>query len=190
MQDEDAGGSQGMLTAIFLECRASLVRLVGRIVRPHEIEDIVQETFIRSYEAAGKRTIRHPRAFMLKTASNLAINHVKRAESRLTDAVEDFGLSDVYLTTETLESSYETRQRFLLFCRVVRKLPLQCRRAFLLKKVYGLRQREIAQYLGISESTVEKHIARGLLVCAESMAISERESSSRPRREAGKAQSA
>jgi RNA polymerase sigma-70 factor (ECF subfamily) len=48
----------------------------------------------------------------------------------------------------------------------VAQLPLQCRRAFLLKKVYGLSQKEIAGYLGISESTVEKHVAKGLLHCA------------------------
>jgi RNA polymerase sigma-70 factor (ECF subfamily) len=38
-----------------------------------------------------------------------------------------------------------------------------------LKKVYGLGQREIAAYMGISESTVEKHVAKGLMLCAQFM---------------------
>jgi len=38
-----------------------------------------------------------------------------------------------------------------------------------LKKVYGLSQKEIAEYLGISQSTVEKHVAKGLLMCVQAM---------------------
>jgi len=64
-----------------------------------------------------------------------------------------------------VESEVDSQERFLHFCRAVRALPLQCRRAFILKKVYGLSQREIAAYLEISESTVEKHVARGTLDC-------------------------
>lgn len=32
----------------------------------------------------------------------------------------------------------------------------------MLRKVHGLSQREVAQHMGISESTVEKHIGKGL----------------------------
>ena len=62
--------------------------------------------------------------------------------------------ADFAAKTPSLERQFESRERFLMFCRAVRELPLQCRRAFILKKVYGLSQKEIADYLGISESTV------------------------------------
>ena len=55
-----------------------------------------------------------------------------------------------------------TQQEFKLFCDAVRALPKQCRRAFVLKKVYGYSLKEIAQELEISEKTVEKHIAEGI----------------------------
>jgi RNA polymerase sigma-70 factor (ECF subfamily) len=38
-----------------------------------------------------------------------------------------------------------------------------------LKRVYGLSQREIAERLGISQSTVEKQVAKGLFMCATFM---------------------
>jgi RNA polymerase sigma factor (sigma-70 family) len=160
---------QERLTVIFLKCRSLISRAVGRVAKPHDIEDIVQETFIRCFEAASKQPIRHPRSFMLTTARNLAINHVMRSESRLTETVEDFDALDVYVSTDNVESSVDAKQKFLLFCRAVRTLPLQCRRAFLLKKVYGFSQKEIAGFLGLSESTVEKHIGKGLLLCADYM---------------------
>jgi RNA polymerase sigma-70 factor (ECF subfamily) len=58
-----------------------------------------------------------------------------------------------------------TQQEFKLFCDAVRALPKQCRRAFVLKKVYGYSLKEIAQELEISEKTVEKHIAEGIKRC-------------------------
>ncbi len=59
------------------------------------------------------------------------------------------------------------QERFLLLCRAVRELPVQCRRAFVLKKVYGMSRKEIADYMGLSESTVQKHIAKGMVMCTE-----------------------
>ena len=157
------------LVESFLDSRKILAHIVGRITRPHDIEDIVQETFIRSYEAAEKQPIRHPKSFMLRTARNLALNHVGRHDNKFTDSIEDWSGSDVYLETASMESQFDSNERFLLFCRAVRKLPVQCRRVFILKKVYGLGQKEIAEFLGISQSTVEKHVAKGLLMCTEFM---------------------
>ena len=157
------------LLAAFIESKPLLARTIGRIAKPYDVEDIVQETFVRSYEAAKDREISHPRAFMLKTATNLALNHVTTARERLTRQLEDLVDPDVYLATPDLESEFESRERFLCFCRAVRELPVQCRRVFLLKKVYGLTQQEIADYLNISQSTVEKHIAMGLLLCSRKL---------------------
>lgn len=165
--DKEPPPQAGRLLSEFLHCRAGLSRLIARIVRPHDIDDILQETFIRACAAAERTEIRHPRSFMLKTAQNLALSHVSTAYHKRTQ-VEDFSSSEVCLT-ESLESELESKERFRLFCRAVRSLPAQCRRVFVLRKVYGLSQQEIAEYLGISESTVEKHVAKGLLACRRSM---------------------
>lgn len=153
------------LAAVFVAIRRELERAVSRIVGPADIEDIVQETFVKSFEASQQQQIRHPRAFMLKTARHLALNLVVRSEHRLVDHAEEVPGWDAMESSANVESEVDSQERFLHFCRAVRELPLQCRRAFILKKVYGLSQREIAEYLGISESTVEKHIARGTLDC-------------------------
>lgn len=143
--------------------------MLSRILKRHDIDDILQETFIRACAAAEKTEIRRPRSFMLKTARNLALNHVGTVYNRRTQ-VEDFSsgdvsISEISLVTESVEAEFESRERFLGFCRAVRALPPQCRRVFVLRKVYGLTQQEIAAYLGISESTVEKHVVKGLLLC-------------------------
>jgi DNA-directed RNA polymerase specialized sigma24 family protein len=83
------------LLGVFLECRAMMGRLVGAIVHRHDVDDILQEAFTRSYEASGRTTIRNPRAFLLRTATNIALNHISSAGARLTDAMEDLPLSAV-----------------------------------------------------------------------------------------------
>jgi RNA polymerase sigma-70 factor (ECF subfamily) len=153
------------VSEVFAGVRKQIARLVSRVVHPADIEDIVQEAFVRSFEAERSQKIEHPRAFLLKTAWNLALNHVAGAERRLADSLESLPGAGRIASGENLEAQAEAHERLLLFCRAVRELPLQCRRAFLLKKVYGMSQRDIAAYLGISESTVEKHVAKGLLRC-------------------------
>jgi RNA polymerase sigma-70 factor (ECF subfamily) len=153
------------VTEVFAGLRQRIARLVSRVVQPADIEDIVQEAFVRSFEAERSHRIEHPRAFLLKTAWNLALNHASGADRRLVESLEALPGAGALDSGESIEAQAEARERLLLFCRAVRELPLQCRRAFLLKKVYGMSQRDIAEYLGISESTVEKHVAKGLLRC-------------------------
>jgi len=158
------------LASVYMACRGSLARVVGRIVKRHDIEDILQDAFVRSFEAQGRYHIRNPRAFLLRTATNLALNHASRAGYRTTTDIEDLALSGVYATgNDAVEETVDADDRFQQFCRAVGGLPEQCRRAFILKKVYGLSQKEIARTLAITESTVEKHIARGLLLCRDAL---------------------
>jgi RNA polymerase sigma factor (sigma-70 family) len=167
------------LVDVFQRYRKALAKAVARIVKPGDIEDIVQETYLRLYQAAKRQPIRHPKSFMLKAARNLALSHVVRA-----DAMNHLGTQGIQFESEEEADRFERQQvafespeaeaqaeeEFLIFCRAIRELPLQCRRAFLLRKVYGLSQDEVARELRISESTVEKHIAKGLIACSAYMA--------------------
>jgi RNA polymerase sigma-70 factor (ECF subfamily) len=150
------------LVGVFVRCRSVLMRVVGQMVKPHDVEDIVQEAFVRAFEASRKGPIRHPRAFMFKTAHNLAISHLRRAEGRLAVQVPDFEFLDAYMATDALDSELESRERFLVLCEAIRVLPRQYRRPFIMKRVYGFSQKEISEQLGLSESTVEKRLSKGL----------------------------
>ena len=157
------------ITEAFVAARASLSRVAVSIVPPKEVEDIVQETYVRVCQVQNTGRIRSPKSFMLRTVRNLALDFVKRSESRLSDSYDEqpgaqpgeFGA----LRDATLEQ-VSSDQRFSAFAEAVRCLPVQCRRAFVLKKVYGCSQKEIAQELQISQSTVEKHISTGIKRCA------------------------
>ena len=160
---------KGNLTGVFVSLRPNLERAVRGIVPPREVEDIVQETYVRACQAEHRQEIRAPRSFLYKTARNLALDYAKRAETRLTVCSEDPGtaaLADHHRLDDETFDKVTADEEFSNFCDAVRRLPIQCRRAFVLKKVYGYTQREIARELKLSESTVEKHIANGMKRCA------------------------
>jgi len=153
---------------IYLASRRGIYRAVSRIVPPHEIEDIVQETYVRICQIEDKTQISSPKSFMFTVARNLALDYHKQANVRHVDHVEDAELLDQLLSDNCRDEVYDqvlSGSEFGHFCEAVRQLPLQCRKVFVLKKVYGYSQREIAANLRISESTVEKHIATGLKSC-------------------------
>ena len=135
---------------------------------PHEIEDIVQETYVRICQIENKDSISSPKSFMYKTARNLALDYQKQANVRLVDGVENMEVLEQLLSDHHKDEMYEnalSHSEFSHFCEAVRLLPIQCRKVFVLKKVYGYSQREIAAQLNISESTVEKHISTGMKRC-------------------------
>ena len=152
------------ITRVFMEYRDVLIKAVSRYVQHGEVEEIVQETYIRTYKRDQRKKIQHPRSFMFKTAKNLALDYLKKAETRLNESMDAYDFES--LVNAVSDETYERikfEEKFQLFCKSVRNLPLRCRRAFILKKVYGLKQKEIAEYMNISEKTVEKHLAHGLL---------------------------
>ena len=96
----------------------------------------------------------------------MAIDHLKRAEVRLVDAVDNIDEIDFFATQDdAVYQQVANNEEFSQYCEAIRLLPVQCRKVFVLKKVYGYSQKEIAQQLDISESTVEKHVAMGIKRC-------------------------
>jgi len=162
------------ISAVFVTLRRHLARAVSRIVPPRDIEDVVQETYVRVCQVEQPETIRHPRSFLYTIACNIALDHAKRAESRLSDSLDaEPDANQHFATARSGDETYDqvaARQEFEFFCEAVRQLPVQCRRAFVLRKVYGYTQKEIAEALDLSESTVEKHIAYGIKRCGYFMA--------------------
>ncbi len=160
------------LRKIYLSVRTKLSRAVVGIVPPTEVEDIVQETYVRVCQVESRTDIRTPRSFIFKTARNLALDHVKSAAYRLSVSSEEISDTESLGADRNHDETYDeaaSNEEFARFCEAVRLLPVQCRRAFVLKKVYGFSQREIAKEMGLSENTVEKHIAKGIRRCSDFM---------------------
>jgi RNA polymerase sigma factor (sigma-70 family) len=156
------------LSAVFVEHQSSLKRFIAKFFsRPQDIEDVTQEAYLRAFDAekAGEQ-VRSPKAFLFRIAKNVALNELARKSRLLTVYIEDSVLRDVTGEDSSTEDRVMDEEKLAMFCRAVVTLPEQCRRAFLMRKVQGLSHKDISQRLNISVSTVEKHVASGLLRCS------------------------
>jgi RNA polymerase sigma factor (sigma-70 family) len=152
------------------QLHARLRRYLSRLLkRPEDIEDVVQESFLKVLEAGSKGEIHYPQAYLYRTARNLALNSLNRKSNRVVDSLEDLFDPDVLVQGISLEDDVALQKRFELLCRAAAELPEQCRRVLILRKVYGFSQQEVAQQLGISVSTTEKHLAKALVRCSQFM---------------------
>lgn len=138
-------------------------------MRPEDVEDLAQEAFIKAFAAESSRKIRFPKAFLFKVARNLALNERTKAANATTELLED--LADPSVIEDVgqmpVDEEMAARRQVRLLAKAVANLPPQCSRVFVLRKLQGLSYKEIAARLNISVSTVEKHVALGLLRCSD-----------------------
>jgi RNA polymerase sigma factor (sigma-70 family) len=136
-----------------------------------DVEDVVQETYARllGLKPLAWGAVRNWHAFLFTTARNVALDRIRRSRVVSLDALAEMGSVDVLDQAPSVDEALNARQELALLLETIASLPDRCRETLTLRKLYGLSQREIARRLAISESTVEKHVAYGVRLCAERM---------------------
>ena len=122
------------LEELYLSMRQGIRAVVAQIVRPDEVEDIVQETYIRLRRVVAAGEIRHPRSYLYQTAKNLALDSIKRADNALTTSWEE-GAYYAGTVGDTVVNRIDSNANFERFCDYLQRLPDKARRVFVLKKV-------------------------------------------------------
>ncbi|MGA7537600.1 MAG: sigma-70 family RNA polymerase sigma factor [Steroidobacteraceae bacterium] len=148
--------------------RAALQKYLRKFTAGGEdIEDLIQEAYVRVCALPAGQQVHSPRALLFRIARNLAVDRARQRLTRATDDVADFEPLNVSSEEAEPDEQVDLDRRFESFCAAVDSLPPLCRRVFVLRKVYQLSHAEIAQVLGLSHSTIEKHVAKGLLRCRD-----------------------
>jgi RNA polymerase sigma-70 factor (ECF subfamily) len=136
-----------------------------------DIDDVVQETYARllGLSEAASLAVRNWHAFLFTSARNVALDRIRKSRVVSLDAMAEIESLNVLDQQPPADDALNARQELALLAEAIAGLPDRCREVLTLRKLYGLPQRAIAQRLGISESTVEKHVAYGVRLCADRM---------------------
>jgi RNA polymerase sigma-70 factor (ECF subfamily) len=126
-----------------------------------EIDDILQETYARLIAAASVADVRNPKAYAFQVAQSVLISHVRRSKVVSFLALADIDAGEVRSEEPSPEHQLADRDELQRLAEAIASLPRRVREVFALRRVEGLSQREVAERLGIAESTVEKHMSRG-----------------------------
>lgn len=138
-----------------------------RRLAPHEVDDVVQETYAILASRERLDDLLHPRAYLFKIALSLVLRDAQRARVVPFESIEGVGVVDQAIDPFSPERIAIARDELRQLAAAIQSMPARVRAAFVMRRVHGLSQREIAERMDISESTVEKHIAKGLTLVIE-----------------------
>jgi RNA polymerase sigma-70 factor (ECF subfamily) len=156
-----------LIARMIRQHHASLLSFLRRRLRVSEdADDVAQETYVRMMQYEGSREVRSPASLLFRIAINVA-NDLGRYQVTHREA-DRRSLEDVELVCElpSPEREIQGQQDVELVYRAVEEMPPKCRQVFLLSRVRKMTYPEIARHCGISLKAVEKHISRGLAICA------------------------
>ena len=156
------------LVAVYLERRAELERYFWVRLRSEEAaRDLVQDMYLRVAQVT-EQPIGNAAAYLYRLGTNLMLDRIKqqsRAMRRDADwrgaTVADIGGEGV-AEEPAADAAADARQQLERIVAAVKELPATTQAAFRLHKLEGLSHVETAAALGVSRSTVEKHIMTSL----------------------------
>lgn len=127
-----------------------------------DADDIIQESYTILAELESVDAIHYPRAYLFQVARSVITRHVRRTRIVPIHAVDDLERFDPPDDAASPEQHAIDRDELRRLARAIAAMPPKTREAFILRRVEGLPQREIAAQMRISENTVETHISRGI----------------------------
>ncbi len=133
-------------------------------------QDIVQDAFLKLWEKSPSlASFEVPRAYLFQSVKNSCLNHIRHIKIR--HIVEDKVVSHLAEAEKNLYLSQDDPLQSLLeqdvqrkIDEIVQSMPEKCREVFLLSRNEMLKNREIADRLGISVKMAEKQISKALLM--------------------------
>jgi len=142
--------------------------LAKKVHNDEDANDLAQEAFLRmhKFQQSTHLQLDNARAFLFKTANNLAVDQFRRAR-----------VHDKYVSSEMLpeqsdeeddkcspsaERTVSAEQELDKIYEVVDRMPPKVRRAFLLHRGKDMSYSEIAAEMSVSTSMVEKYIIEAL----------------------------
>lgn len=133
-----------------------------RAFDPQEAEDLVQEVFTRLAARSDAPRMENPEAYIFQTAANLLRDRARRDMTR-SAAIREFAENSREAFEEiSPERVLQGRQGVADLQRALLELPERTRAIFVLHRFEELKYSEIAHRLGISVSSVEKHMMDAL----------------------------
>lgn len=139
--------------------------LRGAFPTVHDVDDIMQESYLRLWKARLSRPIDSARSFLFQVARHTAIDVLRRRLVAPTETRPD--LTDLPVVAEAPDAAdaLSYKEQVSLMAEALAHLPSRCRMVFVLRKFKGVSQKEIAARLAISERTVESQVTRGMKLC-------------------------
>lgn len=164
IKPDDEESRASVVERLFREHNEALIRFIrGRVGSHNEALEVAQEAYVRLLSLDQPGAVSYLRAFLFKTAANIAIDRRRRHQNY--DRVAGRQLFADLTENRTPERQLSGEQTVRRLGLLIEGMPPKCRESFVLNQIHGLDAVTIASQLGISDSMVRKYIVRALLHC-------------------------
>lgn len=132
-----------------------------------DLDDIIQESYLRILKMLETRPINAPKAFLFATARNIALNLVRASNVRGENKNIPMEIMELMEEGDEIQETIARNQELETLTEAVQALPTRCREVITLCKVYGMSPKEISESLNLSVPTVYRQLSIGIDKCAQ-----------------------
>ncbi len=159
-----------VISALFTNYQKEINRFLNkRINCKHTAEDLTQEVYLSLIKKIpAQNNIHNIRAYLYKIAKNIAINHQIAEQRRKTLWQATHEHIEVSHTI-TPERVFDDTQKLHIIHNALEELPPLTQQIFTLTRINGMKQKEVANKLGIHITTVEKNLSKAVRHCYASV---------------------
>lgn len=159
---------------LFFTYEKPLRRFFIRRLGPHaEIDDLVQEVFYRIFALGKQDQLENPQAYIFQVAANLIRDRARRTLTKHELSRHLATENETRVEEISPERVLQGKQAVAVLRNALEELPQRTRAVFVLHRFEGFKYREIAKRLGISPSSVEKHMMAAIKHVLERMGQSD-----------------
>lgn len=126
----------------------------------HHAKDILHDGFLRFALTTSPNRGQEPHAYLRTIVQNLLFEHYRK-ERYFAEYQQQADLEEP--VTISVEHLADIKQRLELVTQIIQDLPPKCRQVFVMYRIEGHAQKDIATQLNISLNMVERHLIRALL---------------------------
>lgn len=140
--------------------------LRSRFPSLRDLNDFVQESYLRVIKANTHGVIKSPKAFLFITARNLALNHLRQVR-HAPNGLRETDASSVLDEGAGVSERVARAQEIKILNEAIQSLPARCREVFTLRRIHGLSTKEVADRMGLSKKTVDAQCIIALRKCVQ-----------------------
>jgi RNA polymerase sigma-70 factor (ECF subfamily) len=166
--DQIKSGDQKALELLFSIYFPRLNDFARNVVKDDVIsQDIVQDVFVNVWEKRADIEIINLEAFLFRLVRNRCIDYIKHLkvvnnrmqEIQISSKYEELYRIDFIGNEPYVLIEQELKQKIE---KTIQSLPDRCREVFILSRINGLKNKEIAEKLNINIKNVERHLSRAM----------------------------
>jgi RNA polymerase sigma-70 factor (ECF subfamily) len=129
-----------------------------------DAEDLLHAAYLRLMRYRAQHAVENVAAFLVRTAVNIGVDNYRHDRFTAEVKPDEVGICE---NSPLQDEVLAARARLERVREGLSRLTPRTREIFLMHRLDDMKYREIAERLGISQSAVEKHIAKAALFLTE-----------------------